>query len=448
MRGDVLLVFLGLIERQLHSVLNFAGRPIPYRAACETRPSSSYKDRATTKIGRPKLTITEDVLERRRLSKRRQNARRTIQQGATQNGVLNVSSREMQPPGHSSSQLDAADGGEASNAGSGKTFKMQPLPLKAFEDILRKLCIKGRWETTGPHCGLPGIRSTTLQGYKYQVIIGVGFYDHAILQLAIKKLLREWNQSLLVLLASMYTDVPLLMIARCQGSSRKNLKKSESTLFVGFGLVEHLIEGAEINKSLCALNECIRAVDSDQGHIPFRGSKLAEVLTDSFFSESHTVMISCISPNSGSCERTLNTLRYADRVKSLCMGTSSFRKDTLSSSLNIRSSTALPLSSVSTTAPACSDKPINVRSNSSASQAFPDKYKGRPESPDHKVDDYFDHYEETYEQNEQFQTRNASETMSGNRQYLRLRTDIQTKKEENDPVNAHRKLIEENMDIV
>ena len=73
------------------------------------------------------------------------------------------------------------------------------------------------------------------------------------------------------------------------------------------------MEGADINKSLCALNECIRPLDSDQGHIPFRGSKLAEVLRDSFFSDSHTVMISCISPNSGSCERTLNTLRYADR---------------------------------------------------------------------------------------------------------------------------------------
>ncbi|XP_063945079.1 uncharacterized protein LOC108212208 isoform X2 [Daucus carota subsp. sativus] len=111
-------------------------RPIPFRAACETRPSS-YKDGATSKNGRPKLTITEDVLERRRLSKRRQNARWAIQQGATPNGVLDVSSREMQPPGHSSSQLNAADGGEASNAGSGKTFTMQPLPLKAFEDILR-----------------------------------------------------------------------------------------------------------------------------------------------------------------------------------------------------------------------------------------------------------------------------------------------------------------------
>ncbi|KAL1826126.1 hypothetical protein ACET3Z_012904 [Daucus carota] len=100
-------------------------RPIPFRAAHETRPSSR-KDGPTAKIGRPKVTITGDVLERRRLSKRRQNARRTIQQGwnaklacspgAPPTGILNVSSREIQPAGHSSSQLNATDGGEASNA--------------------------------------------------------------------------------------------------------------------------------------------------------------------------------------------------------------------------------------------------------------------------------------------------------------------------------------------
>jgi hypothetical protein len=78
------------------------------------------------------------------------------------------------------------------------------------------------------------------------------------------------------------------------------------------------MEGAEINKSLLALKECIRALDNDQGHIPFRGSKLTEVLRDSFVGDSRTVMISCISPSSGSCEHTLNTLRYADRYIYYC----------------------------------------------------------------------------------------------------------------------------------
>lgn len=84
-------------------------------------------------------------------------------------------------------------------------------------------------------------------------------------------------------------------------------------LFAFLTLVFCRIEGAEINKSLLALKECIRALDNDQLHIPFRGSKLTEVLRDSFVGNSRTVMISCISPNEGSCEHTLNTLRYADR---------------------------------------------------------------------------------------------------------------------------------------
>ena len=44
------------------------------------------------------------------------------------------------------------------------------------------------------------------------------------------------------------------------------------------------LEGAEINKSLLALKECIRALDSGQGHVPFRGSKLTEVGHDMLLS--------------------------------------------------------------------------------------------------------------------------------------------------------------------
>jgi hypothetical protein len=42
------------------------------------------------------------------------------------------------------------------------------------------------------------------------------------------------------------------------------------------------MEGAEINKSLLALKECIRALDNKSSHVPFRASKLTMVLRDSF----------------------------------------------------------------------------------------------------------------------------------------------------------------------
>lgn len=77
------------------------------------------------------------------------------------------------------------------------------------------------------------------------------------------------------------------------------------------------IDGAEINKSLLALKECIRALDLDQKHTPFRQSKLTIVLKDSFVGNCKTVMIGNISPSLSCCEHTLNTLRYADRVKEL-----------------------------------------------------------------------------------------------------------------------------------
>lgn len=79
------------------------------------------------------------------------------------------------------------------------------------------------------------------------------------------------------------------------------------------------LEGAEINKSLLALKECIRAMnDPTANYTPFRSSKLTQVLKESFVGNGRTVMIANISPSSYSCLETVNTLRYADRVK--CIG--------------------------------------------------------------------------------------------------------------------------------
>lgn len=59
-------------------------------------------------------------------------------------------------------------------------------------------------------------------------------------------------------------------------------------------------------------------MDDKADHVPFRASKLTLILRDSFISKaqvSKIVMIACISPGSSSADHSLNTLRYAERLK-------------------------------------------------------------------------------------------------------------------------------------
>ena len=92
--------------------------------------------------------------------------------------------------------------------------------------------------------------------------------------------------------------------------------KSNSNNYMFCICTQTRLEGAEINTSLLALKEVIRSLERKHGHTPFRGSKLTQVLKDSFVGDkSRTCMIACVSPSHSNCEHTLNTLRYADRVK-------------------------------------------------------------------------------------------------------------------------------------
>ena len=78
--------------------------------------------------------------------------------------------------------------------------------------------------------------------------------------------------------------------------------------------------GANINRSLLALGNCINALGDmtrKPGHIPYRDSKLTRLLKDSLGGNCRTVMIANVSPSAAHYEDTLNTLKYANRAKEI-----------------------------------------------------------------------------------------------------------------------------------
>ena len=83
-----------------------------------------------------------------------------------------------------------------------------------------------------------------------------------------------------------------------------------------------MIEGANINKSLLALGNCINALHENNtsgknNYVPYRDSKLTRLLKDSLGGNCQTVMIANIGPSIKHFEDTHNTLKYANRAKNI-----------------------------------------------------------------------------------------------------------------------------------
>jgi kinesin family protein 2/24 len=94
--------------------------------------------------------------------------------------------------------------------------------------------------------------------------------SHAILQLAVKK-----HSEVKETRRNNNNDVHESKLGKLVGKiSFIDLAGSERGADTTDNDRQTRIEGAEINKSLLALKECIRALDNDQLNIPFRGSKI------------------------------------------------------------------------------------------------------------------------------------------------------------------------------
>eukprot|EP00775_Hariotina_reticulata_P005170 gene5170-5408_t len=83
---------------------------------------------------------------------------------------------------------------------------------------------------------------------------------------------------------------------------------------------QQLKEAQAINKSLSALGDVIAALQRRGAHIPFRNSKLTQVLQDSLCGSSKVLLVCNLSPESASCSETLSSLSFASRAAQVELG--------------------------------------------------------------------------------------------------------------------------------
>nr|DAD42018.1 TPA_asm: hypothetical protein HUJ06_000248 [Nelumbo nucifera] len=81
-----------------------------------------------------------------------------------------------------------------------------------------------------------------------------------------------------------------------------------------------LEEGKAINLSLSALGDVISALQRRKSHIPYRNSKLTQVLRDSLGEDSKTLMLVHVSPKEEDLCETVCSLGFATRARSIHLG--------------------------------------------------------------------------------------------------------------------------------
>ncbi|KAK4748802.1 hypothetical protein SAY87_015388 [Trapa incisa] len=90
---------------------------------------------------------------------------------------------------------------------------------------------------------------------------------------------------------------------------------------------ERLKEAQHINKSLSALGDVISSLAQKNSHVPYRNSKLTQLLQDSLGGQAKTLMFVHISPDPESLGETISTLKFAERVSAVELGAARVNKD-------------------------------------------------------------------------------------------------------------------------
>ncbi|KAL7167537.1 hypothetical protein ACSBR2_038075 [Camellia fascicularis] len=90
---------------------------------------------------------------------------------------------------------------------------------------------------------------------------------------------------------------------------------------------DRLREAQHINKSLSALGDVIFALAQKNSHVPYRNSKLTQVLQSSLGGQAKTLMFVQLNPDVESYFESVSTLKFAERVSGVELGAARSNKE-------------------------------------------------------------------------------------------------------------------------
>ncbi|XVE64837.1 hypothetical protein DITRI_Ditri07aG0133900 [Diplodiscus trichospermus] len=176
----------------------------------------------------------------------------------------------------------------------------------------------GIWSTTQPNglavpeASMHSVKSTT----DVLELMNIGLMNRAVGATALNERSSRSHSVLTVHVRGMdiKTNAVLrgsLHLVDLAGSER--VDRSEAT-------GDRLREAQHINKSLSALGDVIFALAQKNPHVPYRNSKLTQVLQSSLGGQAKTLMFVQLNPDVDSYSETISTLKFAERVSGVELG--------------------------------------------------------------------------------------------------------------------------------
>ncbi|TYI91129.1 hypothetical protein E1A91_D03G170000v1 [Gossypium mustelinum] len=194
-------------------------------------------------------------------------------------------------------------------------YNEQVRDLLVIDSSQRRL---GIWSTTQPNglavpeASMHSVKSTT----DVLELMNIGLMNRAVGATALNERSSRSHSILTVHVRG--TDIKTNAVLRgslhlvdLAGSER--VDRSEAT-------GDRLREAQHINKSLSALGDVIFALAQKNSHVPYRNSKLTQVLQSSLGGQAKTLMFVQLNPDVESYAETISTLKFAKRVSGVELG--------------------------------------------------------------------------------------------------------------------------------